>query len=326
MNKIKNITKSFRLLSLIAVVLIIIGGVGAWLVGESENEMITLKEVINIDDVSNVSINARNQIISVHAIAGNEARVVSSNVVSNSKLTVEVISGVLNIESRLPRNKTIVNISFRTFTDPPRLDVYLPSAIYELVQISSTNGSIEISDFDINDLQIESTNAGIEVADIVGNINVRTTNGRIRAYRINGSDSTIRTTNASVEVVDIVGNIDAVTRNGRITISDVAGETVIIETTNNQIELRNIKGDIKAQTRNGRIMLNNVTIEQNVRLQSTNGKVLVNLGNEPENATFDLRTTNGHRSIFGRENSTEQFGDGRYEVILRTTNGSVMVE
>ena len=291
MNNNKSILKNFKLLSLIAVLLIVIGVAGAWLVGESGGSAITLEETISVANVDHVQIRTRNQRVRVHPTNDSEAKVVSTGMPANATLTVEVINNVLTIETRVPRQIIVgVNFSsFRSLTDPPALAVYLPENVYEQVTINSTNGRVEVSGLAITDLQIETTNGSIELNDIAGNVDVQTSNGRIRVSGITGDEARFRTTNGGMELADITNHITG-------------------------------------QTTNGRITFNHGTIEQNVDLQSTNGRIEVQLAREPEHAAFDLRTTNSRTEIFGNNNSTQQFGDGRYEVTLRTTNGRITVE
>ena len=252
----KNISKYFKTLSLVAIVLIVIGVIGGIVVGSdgSDESLTTLDETVDARDVLEVVIDARNQRVHVHQISGNEARVVSSGVATDLNLVVEVVDGVLSIESRRTTRNFQIGINlggFREIANPSTLEVYLPVAMYERIQINSINGRIEISDFNVGYLQIETTNARIDISDIDGDVNARTTNGRIT--------------------------------------------------------------------------FNNSTINQDVNLQTTNGQIKVNLLNQPEHAMFNLRATNGGTQIFGNNNSTQQFGDGRYEVVLQTTNGRVSV-
>ena len=287
----KNISQHFFKLSLIAIVFIVIGVAGVAIVGYHDRT-ITIEGVTDAAGVNQVSIRTSNQSVRIHHTTGNQARVVSSGMPPHATLIAEVVDGVLMIETRIPR-QIHIGINFgairHLIDSPPGLDVYLPMEIYERVTIHSTNGRIEMSDFEIADLHIETTNARIEVHDINGNVNLRTTNGRITASSITGEDLRFRTSNGRIEISDLVGDIDA-------------------------------------QTTNGRITFNNETIEQQVSLQSSNGRIEVALSRTPTDVAFNLNTTNGRTTIFGNNNSTQQFGDGSYEVTLRTTNGRITVE
>lgn len=288
----KDLSKNLKKLTLLALILIIVGAIGAAVVGDGNSgSTVTLEEVVNATGVDHVRIRTRNQRVQIHRTTDSEARIVSSRVPSNATLIAEVVNNVLTIEMRIPRQMQFgINFgSIRYLTDPPGLDVYLPETMYEQVIINSTNGRIEVSDFEIADLQIETTHAAIELKNIIGNIDVSTSNGRINVSRITGEASRLRTTNGAIEISDVIG-------------------------------------DIEAQTTNGRITFNNETIEQHVDLQSTNGGIEVNLRSEPEHAAFNLRTTNGRTEIFGNNNTSQQFGDGRYDVTLRTSNGRITVE
>ena len=326
----ENRTKSFKLLLLIAAVLIVVGVAGAWLVVDSvsSGNTVTLEEEINIAGVDHVSVRTSIQRVRVRPVDGDVARVVSSGIPANATLIVEVENGALTVETRMPRQFNVgINFSgFRQLTDSPTLDVYLPAVVYEQVTINSTTGRVEIANFAINDLQIEVTTGGIEISDIFGNVNARTTTGRITASGITGENLRFRATTGNVELTDMVGNVNAETSTGRITAAGVIGDELSFRATTGNVELSHVTGHIEGQTNTGRITFNNETVSQNVNLQATTGNISVNLEREPENAIFSLSTTTGRTTIFGDNSSSQRFGDSRYEVTLRTTTGRITVE
>jgi len=326
----KDISQHFKKLSLLAVGLVIIGVIGIVIVGfdGASGNVITLEETVDATNVDQVSIRTRNQSVRLHHAEDNDARIIASGLPSNATLTVEVINGVLMVEVDIPRQIQMFNFgSIREITEPRGLDVYLPVIVYEQVTINSTNGRVDVSDFEIDDFRISTTNGRIVLRDIIGNVDVQTSNGRVTISEVSGDTVRIRTTNGQIELSEVAGNVDAQTSNGRVTISKMTGDDIKIRTTNGQIELSDLSGNIDAETSNGRITFNNDTIEQNVNLQSTNGSINVNLVNQPEYAAFTLSTSRHQRTtIFGNNNETQQFGDGRYEVTLRTTNGNITVE
>jgi len=234
----------------------------------------TLEDAINVSGVDQVHISTRNQHVNVIPISGNEAEIVASGLPNNATLNVSVEGTVLTVDVHVPRSIQIgVNIfgGIRQLADPPTLTVYLPEGLYEQITVYTTNGRIDISDFEIVDLQLD-------------------------------------------------------TSNGRIVASDITGVSARIRTNNGAVELSEVAMELDVQTSNGRITLDNETIAHDVELQSSNGAIEVNLAGEPENVAFSLSTTNGRTEIFGNQNTTQQFGDGRYEVTLRTTNGRIVVE
>ena len=327
----KDISQHFKKLSLLALVLILIGVIGIVIVGfdEGNGNTITLEEVVDAAAIDRVSIRTRNQSVRLHHAADNEARVIASGLPSDATLTTEVINGVLTIEVYIPRQITFgINFgSIREITEPRGLDVYLPVTAYEQITINSTNGRVDVSDFEVDDFRIITTNGHIALENMIGDVDVQTTNGRITASEISGDAVRIRTTNGHIELSGLTGDVDAQTSNGRITTSRMTGNDIRIRTTNGSLELSDVTGNIDAQTSNGRVTFNNDTVEQNVNLQSTNGHINMNLVNQPEYATFTLSTSRHQRTtIFGNNNEMQQFGDGRYEVTLRTTNGNITVE
>ena len=323
MNNKGSLIKNLKVLSLIAGILIVVGIAGAWWLSDSVGGTITIEERVNIENIESVSIRTSVQSVRIHHAANSEARIISSGIPTNATLTAEVVNGVLTVETRWPRQ---FGINFGSFTERPTLDVYLPTTMYEQITIRTSTGRIEISDFTVNDLQIEATTGAVEVSDIIGDVNIRTSTGRITASGITGDDLYFRATTGNVELTDMRGDVNVQTSTGRITASGVTGDDFYFRVTTGNVELSHVTGHIDGQTSTGRITINNTTIAQNMNLQATTGNVAINLEREPENARFSLTTTTGRRSIFGQDNATEQFGDGRYEVTLRTSTGRITVE
>jgi len=298
MNKI---TKNFKFLTVMGLALIIIGAIGIFTTRASNNnrDLITLQDSINVANVTSVNIRTRNQNVVVLPTSALDATITATGLLTDSTLNVAVNNGNLSIEVNEPRQGT-VNFNFfsvpRTSSEPlqfisvvhPLLEISLPQNIYNNLTITTSNGRIEISDL------------------VIDNLNLNTTNGR-------------------VNVRNIIGSLDVTSSNGRIEAADIDGD-LFIRTTNGQMNFSNISGDIDAVTSNGSVDFRNDTIRQNVDIRSSNGRIELNLGEAPDNATFDVRTTNGSISLFGNNNQTQTFGDGRYDIVIRTSNGRITVE
>ena len=285
----KNKTFPIKKLALVAVFLIVIGTAGAWIVGPGSNHSVTKEENVDVVDVAQIQIQTQNQGVRLHRTTDEQAKIVSSGLPEEATLEVEVVDDLLIIRTRMPRQWVQINVFPFHLNELPMLDVYLPDQVYARIAVQTGNGRVEVSDLSITELQVETTNAQIELRDLTGNVDAQTTNGRIVA-------------------------------------SDVDGDQARMRTSNGAIDLSRLTGDIDAQTTNGRVTFHNATVAQNVRLQSSNGNIEMHLRSQPEHAVFELTTTNGRRTIFGDENSTQRFGDERYEVELRTTNGRITVE
>jgi len=169
------------------------------------------------------------------------------------------------------------------------LIVYLPDEVYETLFVQTSNGRVYIGGFEIGELTVQTTNGRVYVDDIVGNVDIRTSNGRIYASNIVGEMFEVRSSSGRLNLIDITGNI-------------------------------------RGETSNGAIYFNNPTIEQDINLITSNGRVIISLDEKPENASFRLQTTNSRISLFGYQNERWEIGDGRYEIDIRTSNGRITVE
>ena len=269
------------------------------LTNEVESETL-IEEIVDVSAVKKVIINARNQKINIKKTYDETAKVR----LTKGMLSVKVEDEILYIESReLKRNfRNWFSVSVAT---PAILEVQLPDVTYNLIQAKTINARLEFSNIAAEQLDINTTNSKIHGNTIKGQINVGTNNG-------------------TIEITNLAGNIEAKTINGGIKLTEITGN-VEAKTTNGGISLSNITGNIGAKTTNGRIKFDNNTIKQNVELRTTNGKIVTDLLTKPENAKFELSTSNSKTVLFGTNRNYEIFGDGAYEVKLSTSNAKIEV-
>ena len=260
-----------------------------------------IEEVIDVTGVKNIIISARNQKVEIEKTSHPTARVR----LTRGILATRVEGDTLHIEAREIRRMfgigTFIMVEF-----PTELKVELPEMVYALIKAKTANAKIEINAFELDQLDLESKN------------------GKLEAQAITANDLKLKTINGGIELKDIKGIVDARTTNGKLELLRVDG-AICTKTSNGKIGLERITGNINAHTSNGKIEFKNETINQDVKLSTSNARIGVKLLNKPTHATFDLSTSHAKAKLFGFEKNYQVFGDGTHKVTLSTSNGKIEV-
>jgi len=260
-----------------------------------------ITEIIDMTDVKNVVVNAKNQKIEITKTSEPTARIR----LSRGILAAKVEGNTLRIEAREIKRKFVIG-NFINIEMASKLEIELPEQVYELIKAKTANAKIEVANFELSRLDLESSNGKLEVS------------------QIKADDLNLATFNGGIDLEAIHGKIQANTTNGKIELKQVFGE-VGAHTTNGKIQLDGIAGVVDAYTTNGKIEFVNETIEHKTKLRTTNSKIEVKLAKKPENAKFELSTTHGKTWLFGNERNYDIFGAGEHEVNISTTNGKIEV-
>jgi len=174
---------------------------------------------------------------------------------------------------------------------PKPLNVQIPASALDTIDsinITSVSGRVEISDIDIAELIVHTTSGRIELADIVADsIYLRTMSGRIETTRTEATSIRTHTVSGRHTIFGAFGNIDANSTSGRLELSSTVMPDAVV-----------------GRTRSGRIELTVPRTETAVSVQYsvTSGRFssqipVITHGANPQ---FELRTTSGRISIYGR--------------------------
>lgn len=152
------------------------------------------------------------------------------------------------------------------------LEVFIPQLKFSSIKLSAANGKIYVEDAMGEKLEVSTTNGHIDLMGVTSDkMSLRSRNGKINASYVIAKDIEMLTTNAPVDIKHVkAGKLKAETKNGRIGIENVQNiegvdeVQVELKTTNspvkinfNDMEPRGYK--IKGRTTNGNI---NVLIPQ----------------------------------------------------------------
>ncbi len=203
------------------------------------------------------------------------------------------------------------------------------------LNLTNTNGSVEITGWDRNSLDISGTKYGPDqnrLKEIQVKVNASGKDATIATviprgdnwhgsygvrYRIrvprNIALSPVETTNGAITAEDLSGGGRIKSTNGKLTLTYLAGD-YRAETTNGAIEMENCSGLQRAETTNGGVRGH--LKEGAIEATSTNGALNVTVDKPRENKTIKMTTTNGSLALA----LAEFHGNA---VRVGTTHGSV---
>ncbi len=153
--------------------------------------------------------------------------------------------------------------------------------------------------------------------------------------------------NGSVEVGGIdTSGFEVKTMNGSVRLNKVSGDRLLTRTVNGSLRLEGGLGQVEAKTTNGSITLLNMAEDSDVRLETVNGRILVQLpARDDIGVELSARTTAGsvrlehpsldikldaRRMTGGRsvEAKSDNWGRAGHKVVLhlRSVNGSITIK
>jgi len=291
-----NLRRTRRLITLVALVLTIVGGMlyvteggsisAIQMVGDIEEytEYIEMGE----GDIKIVT-NMEQGSVRILRHQGDRIRV-EVNESENYPNTIEFVDGTLTIENDSGRRFPWLTFDFTWFSQTQvGVTIYLPDELdVSHISLDNMNGLVSIDTVDVDALTVNITNGNVILRDVESDtgINIETTNGKIDLNNV-----VLETT------------LDAETTNGEIVLQNVTGQVITLQTTNGSVNLNDINlpdeggNSLNVQSTNGRIRLNNVYIS-NVILQTTNGSI--DFYNQDRSFFIDhvdANTTNGSKDI-----------------------------
>lgn len=222
----------------------------------------------------------------------------------------------------------------------------LPFVAGSLLEVENTNGSIEISVWDRNEVRIEAekkvrTRGGDDPAEALEQLQViieQTAGGvRIDTEYPRRSGWWSRGASMSVEYHILVpgqADLDVETVNGKVVVEGVRGE-LSLASTNGGITVEDSGGRVDAHTTNGSIdvELEDVAEGEDMSFRSTNGGISLALPSDVR-ASVRARTTNGGihtdfpvtvQGSFNKKRLEGQINGGGGRIELRTTNGRIRI-
>lgn len=222
----------------------------------------------------------------------------------------------------------------------------LPFAAGSLLEVDNTNGSIEISVWDRNEIHIEAekkvrTRGGQDPAEALEALQViiEQTSGGVRIDTEYPRSDGWWSRGASMSVdyriqVPAQADLDLDTVNGKVSVEGVRGD-LSLASTNGGITVENSGGRVDARTTNGGIdvELEEVLDGEDMSFRTTNGGISLALPGTAR-ASVNARTTNGGINTdfpitvvgsIGKNHLEGDLNGGGGRIELRTTNGGIKI-
>lgn len=234
----------------------------------------------------------------------------------------------------------------RAETIEETLQKTLPFTAGSRLEISNTNGDIEVGVWDRQEARIEArkkvkadtderARAALEelkisIDETSQGISIETESARSGSWWRWGVSTSVHYT---VSIPD-QAVLDLGTVNGKVRVAGVTGD-LELHTTNGGITVADSAGRVSARTTNGGIdvELTRVSSGEDMKFRTTNGSIELSLPSDVQ-ASLTARTTNGgvhtdfpitvHGSI-GRNRLEGDLNGGGGQIELRTTNGGIRI-
>lgn len=201
-------------------------------------------------------------------------------------------------------------------------------------------------------LDLEGDDGDVDIEGMTGRLTVHLDDGDLRLSEIDVDEARIRTEDGSVDVDAVRGSFDIESDDGDVEVRDCDCSRLRIDIADGDVEVDGgggelvVRGDdgsvrvrdrghgnVDVKTEDGRIVLRLISPgERSVHAESDDGDIEVWL-DESIGAAFDIETDDGDVDIEiadasiqrGRHRVHGSFGDGRADLRLTTSDGSVSI-
>ncbi|MFC0875417.1 DUF4097 family beta strand repeat-containing protein [Saccharicrinis sp. FJH2] len=239
----------------------------------------------------------------------------------DSKILYEVNGGTLSVWVEKD-NKMFNNLSGHLKLEVPK---------YIRVKVNNSSGSITARNLKNDKLGLTSSSGSIHAEGLQGKMNVSASSGSISLSGIEG-ELDVTTSSGSIKVYDAEGNISARSSSGSQVFEDIEGK-IRTNASSGSLRFNSVEGKISAVTSSGSIRVTdfegalnltsssgsqsgqNVQLKSDSEFHSVSGSITMNLDNNADDFTFDLRATSGSLKAFGSSGSKT----------LKTGNGVIMI-
>ena len=226
-----------------------------------------------------------------------------------------------------------------------------------LLKVQNVSGSVIVQGVGREELSLDAVSGSITASNIPCGASLKTVSGSIKATVVEG-DLTAKTVSGSLNVSDVKGSADLGSVSGSVTargimkaviassvsgsvnlsevFSDVKGKTVsggihftdikgniAVNSTSGSISLTNVVGEIKASSVSGAIRGGGIMLTGVSTFNNTSGSIDLDLDNDVETMSFDLRSGSGGLEAAGARGSKHLVvGTGPVKVNGVTASGS----
>ena len=266
---------------IIAVICLVVGallaGAGWVLLQKNPIDNNTVRDIVEVYHISElptqIRIDTIESRVEILPIEGNEWRVECKE---TEKLphTIDLVDGVLTVK-QTDKRQWYEHIGILNGFQKTGVTVYLPRGTYELLDVTSTSGSIKVHEgFAFAGAELKNTSGSISMASSVeGALTVRNTSGSITVSGGVGGNLTTQNTSGSTR---ILGGV-----NGALQIHSSSGRVEVKDATPTKADISNTSGSI---------YLENVICKESCSIKNTSGSIELAYCDA---MSFDVKNTSG---------------------------------
>ncbi len=176
------------------------------------------------------------------------------------------------------------------------------------VTVDNSSGDVFISNLSGRSLEFEVSSGDLEVEDVNSDLSLRSSSGDIDLRGLIG-DLEIRSSSGSIRADRVEGNIEGRSSSGRINLNDIEGD-IVAETTSGGISLDGVKGGLELESTSGSLEGEEIEITANSYFESSSGSIDMELTNDLETLSFDLKASSGSLRV-GSKRAEDRYIDKR---------------
>lgn len=177
--------------------------------------------------------------------------------------------------------------------------------------------------------QLNTSGGSIHLEGVQGRQHVKTSGGSLTLLDIAGNMEA-RTSGGSITIEEYAGTLDARTSGGSIRLQEAEG-VLLVRTSGGSIKLNRVKGSVDARTSGGGIEANLLSINDQVRLETSGGSIRavvpkglgMDLDLHGNRVNTELHNFNGEAE---KNRIKGSMNGGGIEVVMSTSGGSVNLD
>lgn len=239
------------------------------------SQSVDTEKTFSVSGIKDIRINTVSEDVNIIPVDSGDIKAHFYGSVSGSRIVPDMIAQQNNdtLEIRID-HKTVIGINFGSFN--LKLDVYVPKAYTNSLNVETTSGSIDIKDFNLDIFRSHSVSGDMTASGVMA----RTTD--------------ISTTSGKVELVNLNTDIlKSHSVSGDLIASGVITKNANIGTTSGRIDVNGFGGDLNYESVSGDISVQYTDFMNNINMHTTSGRMRLTLP-EKSQFTVSFSTTSGH--------------------------------
>jgi len=295
-------------LSFIALLLVIIGGIGSAVTYGSVNKEVTIHETKPIENeiIQSIQVNVEStdiEFIPVPTMEEARVELVGRGAEKTiQKFSVEEVGQTLSI-SLQSKNEKWFNFNF--YIPALTLKIFAPDKMYQQVNIKGFSSDILVED-------LQSTK-----------INLSSDSGDVKLENIASKEMAVKTFSGDIHMEKVQGAIETKTDSGDLYVQDAPVTSFGAITFSGDIKLNKINGALNTKTDSGDVFISTSEISKDIFSKTFSGDIKIETEKEPTDVQFEVSTFSGDVNLFDKYQNNALVGKGIVLIQLETDSGDI---